>query len=104
MGEIVARSDGVMQGYWQQPAATAEAMRGGWFHTGDMATISEDGRILIADRKKDIIVSGGEKISSPQGVKAHPAQPPGYEAALIPIPHQKTGAVPPRLAADKHRP
>jgi len=95
MGEIVARSDGVMQGYWQQPAATAEAMRGGWFHTGDMATISEDGRILIADRKKDIIVSGGENISSLEVEKALLAHPAVYEAAVIPV-QTKNGAKCPR--------
>ena len=101
MGEIVARSDGVMQGYWQQPAATAEAMRGGWFHTGDMATISEDGRILIADRKKDIIVSGGENISSLEVEKALLAHPAVYEAAVIPVPDEKWGEVPKGLVVVK---
>ena len=101
MGEIVARSDGVMQGYWQQPAATAEAMRGGWFHTGDMATISEDGRILITDRKKDIIVSGGENISSLEVEKALGAHPNVYEAAVIPVPDEKWGEVPKGLVVVK---
>ena len=101
MGEIVARSDGVMQGYWHQPAATAEAMRGGWFHTGDMATISEDGRILIADRKKDIIVSGGENISSLEVEKALLAHPAVYEAAVIPVPDEKWGEVPKGLIVAK---
>ena len=101
MGEIVARSDGVMQGYWQQPAASAEAMRGGWFHTGDMATISEDGRILIADRKKDIIVSGGENISSLEVEKALAAHPSVYEAAVIPVPDEKWGEVPKGLVVVK---
>ena len=64
MGEVIARSDGVMAGYWKQPEASAEALRGGWFHTGDMAVMNEDGYILIVDRRKDIIVSGGENISS----------------------------------------
>ncbi|HTU42821.1 MAG TPA: long-chain-fatty-acid--CoA ligase [Candidatus Aquilonibacter sp.] len=94
MGEIVARADGVMQGYWQQPAATEEAMRGGWFHTGDMATINQDGHILIADRKKDIIVSGGENISSLEVEKALLAHPGVYEAAVIPVPDEKWGEVP----------
>jgi fatty-acyl-CoA synthase len=101
MGEIVARSDGVMQGYWQQPAATADAMRGGWFHTGDMAVISEDGRILIADRKKDIIVSGGENISSLEVEKALLAHPAVYEAAVIPVPDEKWGEVPKGLVVAK---
>ena len=59
-----------MEGYWRQPDASAEALRGGWFHTGDMATINEDGYVLIVDRKKDIIVSGGENISSLEVEKA----------------------------------
>jgi fatty-acyl-CoA synthase len=75
MGEIIARSDGVMAGYWQQPEATAEALRGGWFHTGDMAVIAENGYILIVDRKKDIIVSGGENISSLDVEKCWPRTP-----------------------------
>jgi fatty-acyl-CoA synthase len=94
MGEIITRSDGVMEGYWQQPAATAEVMRGGWFHTGDMATINQDGDILIADRKKDIIISGGENISSLEVEKALLAHPAVYEAAVIPIPDEKWGEVP----------
>src|SRR5215469_4782035 len=76
IGEIVARSDGVMEGYWQQPEATSQVMRRGWFHTGDMATMNEDGYILIVDRAKDIIVSGGENISSLELEKtlvAHPS-------------------------------
>jgi fatty-acyl-CoA synthase len=101
MGEIVARGDGVMQGYWQQPAATADAMRGGWFHTGDMATIREDGRILIVDRKKDIIVSGGENVSSLEVEKALLAHPAVYEAAVIPIPDEKWGEVPKALVVSK---
>jgi fatty-acyl-CoA synthase len=101
MGEIVARSDGVMLGYWQQPAATAEVMRGGWFHTGDMATISEQGNILIVDRKKDIIISGGENISSLEVEKALLAHPGVYEAAVIPIPDEKWGEVPQGLVVTK---
>jgi fatty-acyl-CoA synthase len=94
MGEIIARSDGVMAGYWQQPEATAEAMRGGWFHTGDMAVIAENGYILIVDRKKDIIVSGGENISSLDVEKILLAHPGVLEAAVIPVAHQKWGEVP----------
>ena len=101
MGEIVARGDGVMLGYWQQPAATAEAMRGGWFHTGDMATINQEGRILITDRKKDIIVSGGENISSLEVEKALLAHPAVYEAAVIPIPDEKWGEAPKAFVVTK---
>lgn len=101
IGEIIARSDGVMQGYWQQPAATADALRGGWFHTGDMATMSEDGHILIVDRRKDIIVSGGENISSLEVEKALLAHPGVYEAAVIPVPDEKWGEVPKGLVVTK---
>ncbi len=101
MGEIIARSDGVMVGYWQQPEATAEALRGGWFHTGDMAVIAENGYILIVDRKKDIIVSGGENISSLDVEKALLAHPGVYEAAVIPVADQKWGEVPKAVVVAK---
>jgi fatty-acyl-CoA synthase len=94
MGEIIARSDGVMAGYWQEPEATAEALRGGWFRTGDMAVIEENGCIRIVDRKKDIIVSGGENISSLDVEKVLVAHPDVYEAAVIPMSDQKWGEVP----------
>jgi fatty-acyl-CoA synthase len=94
MGEIIARSDGVMSGYWQQPEATAEALRGGWFHTGDMAVIEQNGYIRIVDRKKDIIVSGGENISSLDVEKVLVAHPDVCEAAVIPMADQKWGEVP----------
>ncbi len=97
MGEIIARADGVMQGYWQQPAETGHVMRDGWFHTGDMATMDESGSILIVDRMKDIIVSGGENISSLEVEKAILAHPAVYEAAVIPIPDEKWGEVPKAL-------
>ena len=97
IGEVVARSDGVMQGYWNQPEATAEVMRGGWFHTGDMATMNEDGYILIVDRAKDIIVSGGENISSLELEKTLSAHPSVYETAVIPVPDPRWGEVPKAL-------
>jgi fatty-acyl-CoA synthase len=101
MGEIVTRSDGVMQGYWQRPRETEDVMRGGWFHTGDMATIDENGSILIVDRMKDIIVSGGENISSLEVEQAILAHPGVYEAAVIPIPDDKWGEVPKALVIAK---
>jgi fatty-acyl-CoA synthase len=94
IGEVIARSDGVMQGYWGQPQATAEVMRGRWFHTGDMAVVNPDGSFLIVDRKKDIIVSGGENISSLEVEKALLAHPMVYEAAVIPVSDAKWGEVP----------
>lgn len=101
IGEIVARSDGVMAGYWKQPEATAQVMRGGWFHTGDMATMDENGYALIVDRKKDIIVSGGENISSLEVEKALLAHPGIYEVAVIPVPDERWGEVPKALVVMK---
>jgi len=101
IGEIIARSDGVMEGYWRQPAASAEALRGGWFHTGDMATLNEEGYLLIVDRKKDIIVSGGENISSLELEKAILAHPAVLEAGVIPVPDEKWGEVPKALVVLK---
>jgi fatty-acyl-CoA synthase len=101
MGEIIARSDGVMAGYWQQPEATAEALRGGWFHTGDMAVIEENGYIRIIDRMKDIIVSGGENISSIDVEKVLLAHPFVYEAAVIPVTDEKWGEVPKAVVVAK---
>jgi fatty-acyl-CoA synthase len=101
IGEVVARSDVVMEGYWGQPQATEEAMRGGWFHTGDMATINEDGYLLVVDRKKEIIVSGGENISSLEVEKAILAHPNVYEVAVVPVPDAKWGEVPKALVVLK---
>ena len=101
VGEVIARGDSVMKGYWKQPEATAEALRGGWFHTGDMATWNEDGYILIVDRKKDIIVSGGENISSLEVEKKLLAHPAVLEVAVIPVPDQKWGEVPKALVVLK---
>ena len=101
IGEIITRSDGVMLGYWNQPEATAEALRGGWFHTGDMATINEDGYLLIVDRKKDIINSGGENISSLEVEKILMAHPSVLEAAVIPVPDERWGEAPKALVVLK---
>ncbi len=101
MGEIIARSDGVMAGYWQQPEATAQALRGGWFHTGDMAVAEENGYIKIVDRKKDIIVSGGENISSLDVEKVLVSHPDVYEAAVIPVGDEKWGEVPKAVVVKK---
>ena len=101
VGEIIARCDGVMDGYWQQSAATAEAMRGGWFHTGDVAVVHGDGYIHIVDRKKDIIISGGENISSLEVESTLLAHSAVYEAAVIPVPDEKWGEVPKALVVLK---
>jgi acyl-CoA synthetase (AMP-forming)/AMP-acid ligase II len=101
IGEIVARGDGIMEGYWKQPESSAEALRGGWFHTGDMATVDEHGYFLVVDRKKDIIVSGGENISSLELEKVILAHPAVLEACVIPVPDGKWGEVPRALVVLK---
>lgn len=101
VGEVIARGDNVMKGYWKQPEATAEALRGGWFHTGDMATWNQEGYVLIVDRKKDIIVSGGENISSLEVEKKLLAHPAVLEVAVIPVPDEKWGEVPKALVVLK---
>jgi fatty-acyl-CoA synthase len=94
MGEIWARGDGVMLGYWNDPESTARVFENGWFHTGDVATIDKDGYILIMDRRKDMILSGGENISSIEVEKVLAAHPDVYEVAVIPVPDVKWGEVP----------
>ena len=91
VGEIVVRGDMVMKGYWKRPQETEEAFRGQWFHTGDMATVSPEGYVLIQDRKKDVIISGGENISSLEVEKALLAHPAVLECAAIPVPHPTWG-------------
>lgn len=101
MGEVVARSDAVMEGYWGRPESTAAALEGGWFHTGDVATIDENNYIQIVDRKKDIIVSGGENISSLEVEKVIASHPCVYEVTVIPVPDEKWGEVPKALVVLK---
>jgi len=101
MGEIVARGDVVMEGYWRQPEATTAAMRGGWFHTGDVAIVDQHNYVRIVDRKKEIIVSGGENISSLEVEKVLLAHPDVYEAAVIPVPHEAWGEAPMALVVLK---
>ena len=94
IGEIVVRGNVVMDGYFRDPEATAKAMRGGWFHSGDAAVVHPDGYVEIRDRFKDVIISGGENVSSiaVEGVLLrHPAV---QEAAVIGVPHEKWGEVP----------
>ena len=90
-GEIVARSNHVMAGYWNRPDETAEALRGGWLRTGDVAVVDPDGYLTIVDRKKDIIVSGGENVSSVQVEKAIAAHPSVVEVAVVGVPDERWG-------------
>ena len=94
LGEVVMRGNNVMKGYFEQPDATSEAFRGGWFHSGDLAVWHPDGYIELRDRKKDIIISGGENISTievEQAVARHPAV---MECAVVAIPDEKWGERP----------
>ncbi|WP_017728672.1 long-chain-fatty-acid--CoA ligase [Halalkalibacterium ligniniphilum] len=94
IGEIITRTNGMMEGYWKNPEATASTIRNGWLYTGDMAIVEENGYIEIVDRKKDVIISGGENISSieVEGVLYH--HPAILEAAVVAVPHEKWGEVP----------
>lgn len=94
MGEVVMRGNNVMQGYYEQPEATAEAFRGGWFHSGDLAVVHPDGYIELRDRKKDIIISGGENISTIEVENTIYQHPDVQEVAIIAIPDEKWGEVP----------
>ncbi len=94
LGEIVVRSNVVMDGYYLDPEATAAAIRDGWFHTGDMATVDEQGYITIKDRAKDVIISGGENISSVEIENALAEFPGLLEAAVVPVPDDTWGEVP----------
>ena len=94
MGEVAMRGNVVMKGYFDNPEATEKAFAGGWFHTGDMGVMHPDGHIELRDRKKDIIISGGENISTievEQAVVSHSAI---MECAVIAIPDEKWGEVP----------
>ncbi len=91
MGEIVVRSDLVMKGYWQKPEATAETLRGGWLHTGDIGCVDADGYVYITDRKKDMIISGGSNIYPREIEEVICAHPAVFEVAVIGVPDEKWG-------------
>jgi fatty-acyl-CoA synthase len=93
VGEVVVRGDVVMEGYWRQPEATAAALRDGWFHTGDLATLDEEGYILIVDRAKDMILSGGENVASAEIERVLYDHPAVLECAVIAIPDEQWGEV-----------
>jgi len=94
MGEVVMRGNNVMSGYFNDEAATAKAFAGGWFHSGDLAVWHPDGNIELRDRGKDIIISGGENISSIEVEQAIAAHPAVLECAVIGIPHPHWGERP----------
>ncbi len=91
VGEIVIRGPNVMKGYWQRPDATAEAMRDGWFHTGDLATVDDDGYFFIVDRKKDMIIRGGYNVYPREVEEVLYEHPAVAEAAVVGIPDASLG-------------
>lgn len=94
MGEVVMRGNNVMRGYYQDPEATAEAFRGGWFHSGDLGVTHPDGYIELRDRSKDVIISGGENISTIEIENVLSAHPDIHEVAVVGVPDEKWGEVP----------
>ena len=101
MGEVVMRGNNVMKGYYRDPDATAAAFAGGWFHSGDLAVWHPDGYIELRDRAKDIIISGGENISTievEQAVDSHEAV---LESAVVAVPHETWGERPKAYAVLK---
>jgi fatty-acyl-CoA synthase len=94
MGEIVVRGNVVMQGYYNDPEATAKAFAGGWFHTGDGAVIHPDGYVEVRDRIKDVIISGGENISSVEVEGVLLRHPAVQEAAVVGLADEKWGEAP----------
>lgn len=97
VGEVCARANCVMAGYWNQPEHSAEAFEGGYFHTGDLAVWDALGNLHIVDRKKDMIISGGENISSPEIEDVLYQHPAVEECAVIGVPHEKWGETPKAL-------
>jgi fatty-acyl-CoA synthase len=94
LGEITVRGNAVMKGYYDDPEASAKALRGGWFRSGDAAVVHPDGYVEIRDRLKDVIISGGENISSIEVEGALLQHPAVQEAAVVGLPDEKWGETP----------
>ncbi|MGW5150508.1 AMP-binding protein [Rhodococcus koreensis] len=90
-GEVLIRSNHVMSGYWNQPSVTADAIRDGWFHSGDVGFFDGDGQLCITDRKKDVIITGGENVSSIQVEDCLAAHPAIHDVAVAGTPHERWG-------------
>ena len=99
VGEIVYRAPTLMAGYWNNPQATAEAFTGGWFHSGDLVRSDDEGYIWVVDRKKDMIISGGENVYCAEVENVLAAHPAIVEVAVIGRPDDKWGEVPVAVAA-----
>ncbi len=94
VGEIVYRGPGLMLGYWSRPAETAEAFRGGWFHSGDLVRMDEEGYVYVVDRAKDMIISGGENIYCAEVENALAGHPAIAEVSVVGAPHPTWGETP----------
>jgi acyl-CoA synthetase (AMP-forming)/AMP-acid ligase II len=92
--EVLARSNVVLKSYWDNPEATDDALEGGWFHTGDGGFLDDDGYLTISDRKKDVIITGGENVSSIEIEDALFSHAAVAEVAVIGIPSEKWGETP----------
>lgn len=90
-GEVLARSNVVLEGYWEQPKETQEALEGGWFHTGDGGEVDGEGYLTISDRRKDVIITGGENVSSIEVEDALFSHPSVAEVAVIGVPDERWG-------------
>ena len=90
-GEVLARSNVVLEGYWEQPEESEKALADGWFHTGDGGVIGDDGYLTIQDRKKDVIITGGENVSSIEVEDVIFSHPDVAEVAVIGVPDEKWG-------------
>jgi fatty-acyl-CoA synthase len=99
VGEIVYRAPTLMSGYWNNPEATAEAFAGGWFHSGDLVRMDDEGYVWVVDRKKDMIISGGENIYCAEVENVLAGHPGIVEVAVIGRTHEKWGEVPIAVAA-----
>ena len=93
VGEVVVRGDVVMAGYWNQPDATAEALRDGWLHTGDIGSFDADGYLTLRDRSKDLIISGGMNIYPREVEEALLRHPDVLEAAVVGVPDPDRGSI-----------
>jgi acyl-CoA synthetase (AMP-forming)/AMP-acid ligase II len=90
-GEVLARSNNVFEGYWEQPEESSKALEGGWFHTGDGGVMDDEGYLTISDRRKDVIITGGENVSSIEVEDCLYQHPAVAEVAVIGVPDDKWG-------------
>ena len=100
-GEAILRGDAVMKGYWNQPKETAEVLKEGWFYTGDLVSMDEDGYLYIVDRKKDLIISGGINVSAREVEEVIYALPGVTHCAVIGVPHKEWGETPKAIVVQK---